>query len=1114
MKIIDGNTACSNIAYLFSEVCSIYPITPSSPMAENIDNLITKKVKNIFNSVPSLIEMQSEAGAAGTLHGAALTGSLVSTFTASQGLLLMIPNMYKIAGEMLPVVIHVASRSLATQSLSIFGDHQDIYATRPTGFCILASTNVYDAQNLAAVAHLSAIEGSLPFVHFFDGFRTSHEINTIKELTKEDILPLVNNDKINEFKNRVLHVGAKKQFGLAENEDIYFQSMEARNKEYEAMPDIVTSYMNSINSIQGTDYKPFNYYGASDAENIIIAMGSVCDTIKQTIDILNENGDKTGLIEVHLYRPFSSKYLLSVLPNSVKNIAVLDRTKEAGSNGEPLYLDVLSVVNNKDINIVGGRYGISSKNVTPSDIAGIYKMLKGELKNQFTIGIVDDVTNLSIEPETINIEAQGEEIKIFGFGSDGMVSASKDLLRIIEEQTHEYVQGYFEYDSKKSGGVTVSHLRFSKEPINMPYYVEKPKITVVTKLNYFSKYDIVDDLLEEGILLINTNQPEDIINNVIPNRVKELIQKKHIKVMIINADDIANKHHITGKISKIMEMALLHLLGYDDLKEALIEGIKKKFKTKGEDIVNNNIEALEDALTSLKEINLKLVIDEKIIKENNIFDLIENRKGNALKVSDVEQIKDGSFPSDLSRLEKRHTSLKTPIWNKDNCIQCGQCSLVCPHAVIRSFLTKNKDEGIPLIGNTEYNYLIKVSTDDCTGCGLCANICPGKMGKKALEMIEYYQSDVKEYFNDYENPDVIDKYTIKGSQLQKPLFEFSGACAGCGETPYIKLLTQVVGPKLMIANATGCSSIYGGSAPATPYLVPWANSLFEDNAEFALGMKLSLAEKQRRIQEIIEDTKDSVSEDIQKLYQSWLDNQGDYKKTMEIVNELKNKDIPTELKDLLIYMPAYSVWAIGGDGWAYDIGYGGLDHILHSNEDINVLVLDTEVYSNTGGQSSKATNLGAVASFANMGKKTNKKDLFKIAMSIPNCYVASISLGANMMQAIKAFKEAEEHKGPSIIIAYCPCVEQGIKTGMGCSIEEEKLAVECGYTMLMRYNPTEDKLYIDSKEPDFDKYMDFLNNEVRFNALMIKDKELATKLLEEQKEHAKKRYEQYKNMVN
>ena len=927
MKIMDGNTACSNIAYLFSEVCSIYPITPSSPMAENVDNLITRGEKNLFNSTPSLVEMQSEAGAAGALHGAALTGSLASTFTASQGLLLMIPNMYKIAGEMLPVVIHVAARSLATHSLSIFGDHQDIYAVRPTGFCMLASTNVQDAQNMAAVAHLSTIEGSLPFVHFFDGFRTSHEINTIKELNREDILKLVNHKKINEFKNRVLSVGSKKQFGLAENEDIYFQSMEARNKYYDAMPDIVAGYMDRINAIQGTEYKPFNYYGAKDAEHVIVAMGSVCDTIKLTIDYLNTNGEKFGLIEVHLYRPFSRKYLLDVIPESVKKVAVLDRTKEAGSNGEPLFLDVLAALDNKDITVVGGRYGLSSKNVTPGDIAGIYTMLKDNPKNNFTIGIIDDVTNLSIPSETIKLDSKTEEIKVFGFGSDGMVSASKDLLNIIHSETNEYAQGYFEYDSKKSGGVTISHLRFSKNPIHMPYYVENPKVTVVTKLNYFTKYNMVDDLLENGILLINTNQNETIINNIIPNKVKERIITNNIKVMIINADDIADKHHLSGKISKIMEMALLHLLGHDEAKDALVNGIQEKFKTKGEDIVKNNIEALDDAITSIKEISLKLTIDEKIDDERNIFDIIENRKGNSLKVSDVLAIKDGSFPSDLSKLEKRHTSLKVPAWNKENCIQCGQCSLVCPHAVIRSFLTKDKNEGIPLLGNEEYNYTIKVSTLDCTGCGLCASICPGKSSNKALEMKDYYPSDVKEYFDDYKNPDVINKYTIKGSQLQKPLFEFSGACAGCGETPYIKLLTQVVGPKLMIANATGCSSIYGGSAPATPYLVPWANSLFEDNAEFALGMKLSLEEKHNRIETIIKDNIDKSSADIKELYQKWLDNRNDYDITSKIVSELNSKDIPNELKELLTYMNANSVWAVGGDGWAYDIGYGGLDHV-------------------------------------------------------------------------------------------------------------------------------------------------------------------------------------------
>jgi pyruvate-ferredoxin/flavodoxin oxidoreductase len=1112
-KIVDGNGACSNIAYLFSEVCSIYPITPSSPMASNIDKMTNTDVNNLFNAKPKVLEMESEAGAAGALHGALLTGSLATTFTASQGLLLMIPNMYKIAGEMLPAVFHVAARSIATQSLSIFGDHQDIYATRATGFCMLASTNVFDAQNLAAVAHLSAIEGSLPFIHFFDGFRTSHEYNTIEDLPINEVLKLVNYDKINEFKNRVLHVNANKQFGMAENEDIYFQSMEARNSAYNKMPDIVNDKMEEINKIMGTNYKPFNYYGKDDATNVIVAMGSVCDTVKLVIDKLNKEGHKLGLVEVHLYRPFSKKYLENVLPKSVNNIAVLDMTKESGSVGEPLYLDVLATLGNK-YNIVGGRYGLSSKNTTPDDVASVYKMLENELKNNFTIGIIDDVTNLSLSKVELNLKENDKSLKIYGFGSDGMVSTSKDLLKLVNKKLGYYVQGYFEYDSKKSGGVTVSNLRFSDQPINKPYYVTKSLITVVTKFEYFYKYEMLDSLDEGGTLLISTDLNEEEIKKELPSKVKNIILDKKLNVLFIDADELALKHNLKGKISKIMEMVILHLMDLDDAKNELIESIKNQFKTKGEEIINNNIAVVNEAIDNIKV--LKIDFNKEEVKDNNeddIFSKIMARKGNLLTVKDCLAIKDGSFPIDLSKREKRNIAIETPVWHPENCIECGQCSLVCPHAVIRNFVSKDKD-GIPLLGNNDYNFKVLISTLDCTGCGSCVNVCPGKNGKKALTMESNVKdSNVKEYFENYENPNVIDKYTVRGSQLQKPLMEFSGACAGCGETPYIKLLTQVVGPRLIIANATGCSSIYGGSAPSTPYLIPWANSLFEDNAEFSLGMKISLNEKKKRIENIMKESIDSVDNKVKELYDIWLKNSNDYEKTLDVKNKLEKETIPKDLKDLLNYVPSSSVWAVGGDGWAYDIGYGGLDHILHSNENINVLVLDTEVYSNTGGQASKSTKLGAVAEFANMGKKTSKKDLFRIAMAIPNCYVGSICLGSNMFQAIKTLKEAEEHDGPSIVIAYSPCIEQGIKTGMGCSITEEKLAVECGYTMLMRYNPIDELLTIDSKEPNFDKYMDFLNNEVRFNALVIKNKKYADEVLEEQKQNAIKRYNYYYKMT-
>ena len=1104
-KIVDGNTACSKIAYYFSEVCSIYPITPSSPMAANIDALTSGNLLNIFASKPKVVEMESEAGAAGAMHGALLGGSLATTFTASQGLLLMIPNMYKIAGEMLPAVIHVASRSLATHALSIFGDHQDIYATRATGFCMLASSSVADAQNLAAVAHLSAIKGSLPFLHFFDGFRTSHELNTIEEIPEQELLQLVDRDAMNKFKERSLNVGKKIQYGMAANEDIYFQTMEARNKYYNAIPDIVNDYMGKINDIMHTDYKPFNYYGSSTATNVIVAMGSVCETIKAVVEKL----DNVGLVEVHLYRPFSSKYLLDVLPNTVKNIAVLDRTKEAGSQGEPLYLDICSALSNKEINIYGGRYGLSSKNTTPADIYSVYKFLETNPHHNFTVGITDDVTNLSIPHYDFAIEDNFYEIKIYGFGSDGMVSASKDILKIIHSATNRYVQGYFEYDSKKSGGVTVSNLRYSDGVINAPYYVVNPEITVVTKDIYFRLFEMVDSLQENGILLINTVRDKDSLLKLIPDKVKNTLYSKNIKIYYINAEDIALKCGIKGKISKIMEVLILNLLNIDKGIDLVKESVRKAFATKGENVINSNIAAIDEALSNLKELTIdELSIDTQTKTYDNVVDMINHRMGNEIPVSKLVDYASGAFKGGNTRFEKRNISNIVPVWNKENCLQCGMCSMACPHAVIRSVVSLDSAKGIPFTGQDGKYYEIVISEQDCTGCGLCSNVCPGKNGNKAITMQEK-ENRIAVDFDQYNEPNPLPVNTIKGSQLNKPLFAFSGACAGCGETPYIKLLTQLFGEKLVIANATGCSSIYGGSTPSTPYDISWANSLFEDNAEFAFGIHTSFENKRNQIKHVMEETLEAVNPDVKELFNIWLSNPNDYKETLRVKNELKDKQIPNELKDLLDYIPARTVWAVGGDGWAYDIGYGGLDHVLHSNENIKVLVLDTEVYSNTGGQASKSTKLGAVAEFASLGKKTGKKDLFKIASCIPNCYVASIALGANMMQAIKAFTEADKHDGPAIIIAYAPCLEHGIKTGMGTSIQEEKLAVDCGYTILMR---KDQELHIDSKEPDFDKYMDFLNNEVRFNALKIKNPELAEELLNNQKQNAIDRYNYYKNI--
>ena len=1114
-KIIDGNKACADVAYLFSEIASIYPITPSSPMAAEVDVLSHTDKKNIFNDDVKVIEMQSEAGAAGTMHGALLAGSLATTFTASQGLLLMIPNMYKMAGECLPAVIHVAARTLATHALSIFGDHSDVYATRGTGFCMLASTNVEQANHMAAVAHLSAIKGSLPFVHFFDGFRTSHEVNKVKELKDEDLIKLVDFDKINEFKKKMLNVDSGIQKGMAENEDIYFQSVEARNELYNVMPDIVNDYMNEVNKLTGKDYKPFNYYGSSDATNVIVAMGSVCDTAKLVVEDLVSKGEKIGFVEVHLYRPFSPYYLKNVLPNTVERIAVLDRTKEAGSIGEPLYLDVVSVLKDTNIKVVGGRYGLSSKNTTPDQIYAVYEMLKDELKDNFTIGIVDDITNLSLPKYDYTIDLGAKEIKIFGFGSDGMVSTSKDIMKIMGNGTDKFVQSYNQYDSKKSGGVTICNLRINDKEINAPFYVTMPGIVVCTKDEYLFKFDMINDIKENGIFVLNTTKGRDELDGFLPNKVKNVINSKNVKLYIIDADKIALDAGIKGKISKIMQMVIMSLLDYPDAMEVISKSIEKQFATKGDEVINANKKAITLAMENLVLVDNELTVVEENVKiDKNIFDEINARRGDDLKVSDLVPFRDGTFPCGLSKNEKRKTSTLVPKWMSENCIQCGQCALVCPHAVIRPIVHEDKSAGIPFLGKPEYTYEIVVSEADCTSCGLCIANCPGKAGNKALEFGTYdetVQERATELFENHKNPEnLFPKFTVKGSQFIEPKFEFSGSCAGCGETPYIKLLTQLFGDKLVIANATGCSSIYGGSAPSTPYSIPWANSLFEDNAEFGFGMLLSYNKSRDRIEKIMRDSK--VDGEVKELYTKWLENREDFDITKEIKNKLIEIGVPSELKDLIDYVPARSVWTLGGDGWAYDIGFGGIDHVLSSGENVNILVLDTEVYSNTGGQASKSSRIGQVAQFADNGKKTAKKDLFKIAMGYPNCYVANISLGSNFMQTIKAFKEAEEHNGPSIIIAYCPCIEQGIKGGMCNATSEQKLVVECGYTTLMRYNPVEEKLTIDSKEPNFDKFDELLNNEVRYNSLVKKNPELAKEVLELNKQDAMKRYNYYKKL--
>ena len=1108
--IIDGNTACSKGAYPFSEIACIYPITPSSPMASNVDLMRTKNIHNIFNDTVKVVEMESEAGAVGAMHGALLSGSLAVSFTASQGLLLMIPNMYKIAGEGLPGVIHVASRTVASHALSIFGDHSDIYATRQTGFCMLASCNVTEAYYFSVLAHLSAIKGQLPFLHFFDGFRTSHELNTVDLIDSSAFASLIDKEALENYKKRCLNVGSKYQYGMNENEDIYFQSLEARSGKYEKMVEIVTNYMNQINNIADCDYKLFNYYGDESATDIIIAMGSVCDTIKLVIE--KEKNRKLGVVIVHLYRPFSAKALKNVIPSTVKNIAVLDRTKEAGSTGEPLYLDVLSALNGMNYHIVGGRYGISSKNTPPKDILAVYDMLQSNLKNNFTIGIVDDVNNTSLAVKNdYQINLPVIELKVYGFGSDGMVSASKDLLKIIGEN-QKYVQGYFEYDSKKSGGVTISHLRIGNKAINAPYYVTNADLIVVSKDEYFHKYHLLDEASLNAIILVSTNDEASLLEKM-TNHDYEIIKNRHLKILVIDAEDIALKCGIKGKINKVMESIMLNLLGVTNAVDILEERIKKEFNTKGIDVVENNIKAIKQALLKVKKLTINDKVSDYEITCTSLLDKIEHRMANDAKVSEVIDYSIGAFINDKSKLEKRRIATYVPKWIKENCISCGLCSLVCPHAVIRPFVT-NENIGIP-INDGKKNFFIGISEEDCTSCGLCLSICPGKNNKKALTFGKFTNENkdiVNRYFNNYENPVNSDVFNIKNSQLRKPRLEFSGACAGCGQTSYIKLLTQLFQDEIIIANATGCSSIYGGSI-ASPYSIPWANSLFEDNAQFALGINESFNLKRERIKKILQAGFKSDLK-IDELYQKALDNFDDYNTTMSLKNELALCNIPMDLRELLDYLPKRTVWAIGGDGWAYDIGFGGIDHALASNENIKILVLDTEVYSNTGGQMSKASQIGQVAEFADWGKKTVKKDLFKIALTYPNCYVASVCMGANPMQTIKAMKEANLHKGPSIIICYAPCIEHGIKGGLSCTSKEQKLAVEVGYTLLMRFDPVNNKLFLDSKEPDFSRYEQFLENEVRYKALKIKDEKLADLLFKQNQENAKQRYNYYKKLAD
>jgi len=1133
-KIMDGNEACTHVSYNFTEVAGIYPITPASPMAEFTDTWSSDNKKNYFDSRPQVVEMQSEAGAAGMVHGSLQAGSLTTTYTASQGLLLMIPNMYKIAGELLPGVIHVAARSLATHALSIFGDHQDIYATRMTGFALLASSSVQQVMDLTGVAHLSAIKGRVPFLHFFDGFRTSHELQKVRLIDTRKMKDWIDQDALLEFRNRSLKPGNVITRGTAQNDDIYFQAVEARNSYYEKLPDVVVEYMNKVNELTGEDYKPFNYYGDKDATKVIVAMGSVCETIKETVDALIKNGEKVGLVEVHLYRPFSKKYFLDIFPKTVEKVAVLDRTKEPGSLGEPLYLDVVGVLHEDypNVEIVGGRYGLSSKNTTPNDIGAVYKMLNQDaLVNGFTIGICDDVTNKSLEPVDVNLNHKQTEFLIYGYGSDGMVSACKDLMKITGNYSNAYVQGYFQYDSKKSGGVTKSHLRFSKDIVRSTYYVQEPNLVMCTKESYLSKYKMLDGIRKNGIFILNTTKSIDEVSNILTDYDKKILKDRNIKFYIVDAFKISKEAGLDHKISSIMETILFkvgRIIPFEFALDKLKESIDTKFKNRGGDVVNKNLEAIDKAIDGLIEVDLeKLEIKEvDETSEEGFFNVLASGRGDSLKVSDFVKYDDGTYPGGLSRLEKRSISDIGPKYIPENCIQCNMCSFVCPHAVIRPFLldeeeVKNAPESLKEdlvdanIKGENLKFTIGISLPDCTGCKLCVNVCPGKKGEKALlieqmDKLKETKKDAYDYlFNHVTEKKVMPVTTVKGSQFVKPKFEFSGACAGCGETPYLKLLTQLFGDKMVVANATGCSSIYSSSLPTTAYSIPWANSLFEDNAEFGYGMVISDRSMKAKICGMIEENISKINDDEIDIYNNYLDEITD--ETSKALYDIVDNSPIVELKDLKDSILKKSFWCIGGDGWAYDIGFSGIDHVLSNYNNINILVLDTEVYSNTGGQSSKSSKVGSVAKFTAKGKEVAKKDLAKIALTYPHVYVGSISLGANMQHAINILKEAESYDGPSIVFAYSPCISQGILTGMESTIDEEKKAVQSGYYPLFHYDPVKEEFKLDAKA-DFNKYYEFIAGEDRYRILKKINPDKYRELLEKNRDNAMERYRYYEEL--
>ena len=1166
MRTMDGNEAAAYISYAFTDVAAIYPITPSSPMAELVDAWSSTGNKNLFEQSVKVIEMQSEAGAAGTVHGSLQGGALTTTYTSSQGLLLMIPNMYKMAGELLPAVFHVSARAIATHALSIFGDHQDVMATRQTGFAILNSNSVQEVMDLAGIAHLSAIKGRVPFLHFFDGFRTSHEIQKIEVIDYDELKKLMDFDAIDEFRNRSLNPERPVLRGTAQNPDIYFQGREVSNPYYERIPDIVEKYMYEINKITGRDYKLFNYYGHEEAENIIVAMGSVCETIEEVIDYLNQKGERVGLIKVRLYRPFSKEHFFNVLPKTVKKIAVLDRTKEPGSLGKPLYLDVKTLFYDRGIKplIVGGRYGLGLKDTTPAQIIAVFENLKQENpKNGFTIGIVDDVSNTSLELKEQEDTSPKDNIqcKFWGLGSDGTVGANKMAIKIIGDNTPLYAQGYFSYDSKKSGGTTISHLRFGKAPIKSTYLVYDADFVSCHNRSYIYHYDILKGLKAGGTFVLNCPWNQDELDENLPNQLKKQIKDHNINFYIIDAARIAQEIGLGSRINMIMQAAFFKLIDVMPIEEAtthLKEFVKKTYGKKGEEIVRLNNQAIDKGIDGLVKVEIpdywgQSEVDKEEIKDEPKFikDIqrpMARLDGDDLPTSAFVGMEDGTFPLGVSAYEKRGIAVMIPQWQTGNCIQCNQCSYVCPHAVIRPFLLDEKEKkNAPSTFETKkavgkglegLEYRIQVSPLDCTGCGNCADVCPAK--EKALVMVDAEkeierQKDNWEYaaMNISYKDNLMTKTTLKGSQFAKPLLEFHGACAGCGESAYLILATQLFGDRMMIANATGCSSIWGASAPSITYTKThdgkgpsWANSLFEDNAEYGLGMHLAVKQIREKIREIMEEgIKANISDQCTEVFKEWIDHMDDGEKSKEVSKKLlalldhekyKNNDIIKEILKRKDYLIKKSIWIVGGDGWAYDIGYGGLDHVLASGEDVNVLVFDTEVYSNTGGQSSKATPTGSAAKFAYSGKRLKKKDLGLMATTYGYVYVAQLSLGANMNHTIKTILEAESYKGPSLIIAYAPCVNHGIKAGMGRTVAQEKKAVESGYWHLYRYDPRlkeegKNPFILDSKEPK-ESFRDFILGEVRYSQIQNTFPNMAEELYEKAEKDAKERYEIYKRL--